>query len=186
MTLTDTILSNPSPLAILAGVVRATLAWQRGLTWPEYRLAHGLKRLLAPRLDHRLPGVSLVNDKGRHDDAEYLTTTAAPLGVVVRACRAAGASLHLVNSLKRRPAANGQRDEFSVAHLVWTHDDGRQTEAFLFPAAKGRGVDVYAHAEASVADPAEHLRETQQVDGDPRGVVRSVLESDRVASWGQA
>jgi hypothetical protein len=174
MTLTDTILSNAVLLAGLTALVRAALAWQRGLTWPEYRLAHGGKRLLAPRLDGRLPGVSLVNPKGYHDDAEYLRTIDAPAAVVVRHLRRGGGSLHLINSLKRRPTPAGGH-QYSVAHLVWTHDNGRQTEAYLFPAAEGRGVDVYAHSETSVADPAGHLQRTKQVDGDPRGVVGAAL-----------
>jgi hypothetical protein len=63
-----------------------------------------------------------------------------------------------------------------VAHLVWTHDDGTQSEAYLFRGADG-GIDIYSHGEPSVTTPKEHL-EGEQIDGDPRGVVRDALSKN--------
>jgi len=173
-TITDTILGDPILLALLALVIRAGLAWQRSLTWPEYRTLHGVKRLAFPRLDARLPGVNLVNEKGYVDDGEYLDTVPGSVRSVVKQLTAAGGSLHLINSIKRRSTPNGP--QLSAAHVVWTHDDGNQTEVYLFGAVDG-GTDVYAHHEESVTNPDGHLTNFQ-TDGDPRGVVTAALAGD--------
>jgi len=171
-TLTDTILSTPALLALLALVIRGVLYSQRGLSWYEYRTLHGLKRLLAPRLDDRF-GVSLVNPKGYRDDGEFLYTDIITVSAVAKYLHGRGGSYHLVNSLKRRTTPDGTV-QYSRAHLVWFHGDGTQTEVYLFAAVDG-GTDVYAHHETAVTDPDGHLTDGQ-TDGDPRGVVRNALE----------
>lgn len=170
----DVVVSWPLLAALLATLLRAGLAWQAELSWPEYRLLHGAKRVTFPTLQ-RLPlGFdSFVNHKDGRDDAEFLTTRAASPKAVVGHLRSAGGSLHLINSVKRRP--DGLGDPLSVAHVVWTHDEA-QTEAFLFHNADGT-TDVYAHHETSVTDPDGHLTDPQH-DGDPRGVVREALEAN--------
>jgi hypothetical protein len=163
MSIPETIAQNPE-LAVLAGIIlRAILAWQRGLSWYEYRTLHGLKRLIAQRYPRDSIGpVSLVNRKGGRDDAEYLGYSEASPREVVRELRSHGFGLHLLASLKVRPVGQA-----SYAQLIVT-DDEMQTECYLFPAEGG--TDVYAHFERS-AGSIRHLTDTDQVDGDPREVV---------------
>jgi hypothetical protein len=174
MTITETLADSPALLVALALVMRAGLAWQRSLTWPEYRLLHGGKRLLFPVLQRRAPlGFdSFVNAKGGRDDAEYLRTYQASVRDTVSRLTAAGGSLHLLNSIKRRPGEHG--DPLTAAHVVWDHGTD-QTEAYLFANADGT-TDVYAHFEPSPEMPLEHLGGGQQQDGDPRGVVTAALD----------
>lgn len=170
MGLAETIFENPALLAGLAAVVLAAVRYQRGLSWFEYRRIHGLKVLLFPILDRRTNvGVSLVNAKLRaEDDDEFLGVAGISPRQVAKLLVAAGGSYHLVNSIKSRPDDEGG-SEYSVAHVVFFHDDGTQTEVYLF--RSDSGTDVYAHHETAVTDPDGHIMETQQVDGDPRGVV---------------
>ena len=173
----------PQLLAVVAIVARVARAWQASLTWPEYRALHRFKRGVFPLVD-RLAGVTLplvrvtlpgpillVSDKGGRDDAEYDRTAKGTLREVAGDLRAAGASLHLLNSLKRRPAdfaEDATGDTLSGAHLVWTIDDD-QVEAYLFR-NDGGTVDIYVHTEASVDNPLAHLT-GEQIDGDAYGVV---------------
>lgn len=170
----DALVASPILLLVVAAVMRAALAYQRGLTWPEYRTLHGLRRLVFPVLDRREPfGYGVwVSRKGGRDDGEFVQTEWSGLYRTAERLRCGGASLHLLSSLKRRPDTHG--DPLSAAHVVWSHADGSQTEAYLFENGDGT-TDVYAHHEASVTDPAGHLTGRQQ-DGDPRGVVTSALE----------
>lgn len=168
------------PLAAAALTVIMILAvhYQRGLTWTEYRTIHRLKVALFPVLDRRVWD-GFVNQKARRGaDAEYLTTVDAPLREVASRLRDGGGSWHLLCSIKRRPAADGSaaQTEYSALHLVWTHDDGTQTEAYAFRNADG-SVDVYAHHETSVTGPGGHLSDPQH-DGDPYGVARRGLKPD--------
>jgi hypothetical protein len=171
-TATEWLLANPEAAFLLGLVLRAGLAWQSELTWYEYRTLHGLRRMLFPILHKALPFYQrFVSKKRGRDDAEYIVTLSKSPRGVVSELRAAGGSLHLLSSIKKRPDKYG--DPWSVAHVVWTHDDGNQTEAFLFANSDG-GTDVYAHYETGVSDPVGHLTD-KQTDGDPRGVVKSAL-----------
>jgi len=167
---------TPLLIAVVAILARAGLAWQRGLTWPEYRVIHGLRRRLFAAFDPLADdlGRSLVNQKGGRDDAEYLATISGSVSDVVGVLRDGGASLHLLSTVKRRPDGT-----LSAAHLVWTHADGQQTEAYLFDNGDGT-VDIYAHIEASVTDPANHVGGDEQRPGDPRGVVTDALAATSV------
>jgi len=170
---TDRLLDNPAAVAALAALLRGVLAYQSELSWPEYRTAHAAKRATFPTLQRISPaGLSFVNTKGYRDDAEFVTTVDNSLRAVVERLRDGGGSLHLINSIKRRETPEGR--QYSAAHVVWTHGDGQQTEAYLFHSVGEAGVDVYAHSEASVTDPVAHL-DGPQPDGDPRGVVREAL-----------
>jgi hypothetical protein len=181
-TVTDTLASSPELLAVAAVALRALLAWQRGLTWPEYRTLHTLKRLLFPRLARHAPDVLLwVSDKAGREDAEFIATYPAPLRPTVHDLRAGGATLHLLASVKRRPGEYG--DRLSAAHLRWDHGTD-QTEAYLFRNADGT-TDVFAHFEASPETPLEHL-DGAQTDGDPRGVVHRALGLSRAGERGPA
>jgi len=172
-TVVDTLGAYPLLAVALAVTLRAALAWQRELTWPEYRVVHSAKRVVFPVVQRYEPFgfAEFVNRKGGRDDAEYLLTHSGGVRAVVRELREGGASLHLINSLKRRPGDHG--DPLSAAHVVWTHADGTQTEAYLFANADG-STDLYSHFETSVQDPEGHLSDGQ-TDGDPRGVVTGAL-----------
>jgi hypothetical protein len=174
MTITETLADSPALLVALALLMRAVLAWQRSLSWPEYRTLHGGKRLLFPVLQRRAPlGFdSFVNRKGGRDDAEYLRTSQASVRDTVARCTAAGGSLHLLNSIKRRPDTHG--DPLTAAHVVFDHGTD-QTEAFLFANDDDGTTDVYVHFEPSPETPLQHLGGGQQQDGDPRGVVDAAL-----------
>ena len=173
MTTVEGLLAEYWWLAVALGLAsRAFLAWQRELTWPEYRTLHGLKRLTFPvahpYAKKYLGFSSLINDKGGRDDAEYIDTMHFRPRDIVRSLRAGGGSLHLLASLKRRPDGT-----LSWAHVVWDHGTD-QTEAYIF--ANGDGsTDVYSHFEPSPETPVEHLGGDLQTDGDPRGVVRDAL-----------
>ena len=182
MTIADQIFGDPALVALLAVVIRAVVAYQRGLSWYEYRTLHGLKRLLFPRLDGRV-GVSLVNEKGGVSDDEFVGHRTGSVKTIARTLVRAGGSYHLVCSIKRRHL-RGRRQEYSAAHVVWFHDDDTQTEAYLFK--HKRGVDVYAHHETAVTDPDGHIENTQQVDGDPRGIVTAALWPERAGTTAQA
>jgi cold shock CspA family protein len=173
-TAVDVLTDRPELAAALIVVLRLARAWQSDLSWYEYRTLHGFKRILFPALESTAP-VSLVNDKGGREDAEYLTTRKATVTDTVRTLRQGGGSLHLVCSVKRRPATHG--DPLTRAHVVWHHPDGNQTEAFVFANDDG-STDVYVHYEPAPTDPVDHLQGDEQVDGDPRGVVRAALGLD--------
>lgn len=157
-------LTDPVPLAILTLAIFAAIQYQRTLSWPEYRAIHRFKLRVFPSLG---PPFVHVKRRPEHDD-EYLTTRDAPVRAVWQSLVDAGGSPHIISSVKQRPGADGGV-EFSQAHVVWFHEDGSQTEAYIF----GDG-SVYAHHEPSVQDPEAHLS-GPQTDGDPKGVVRMAL-----------
>lgn len=194
-------LTDPAILAILGGVLAVVLLWQRSLTWREYRTIHRVKARVFPVLSRLTPDAipprlrrvpllgrvlsfafafdSFVNEKGyREDDAEYLRTDPRTVKQVFDRLVAAGGSPHLISSVKRREWPDGAI-QYSEAHVVWSHDDGTQTEAYLFGPVDDSGIgepatDVYVHHEISVTDPDGHLSRGQS-DGDPRGVVTEAL-----------
>jgi len=163
-------------LVVVVGIVaRLARAWQHQLSWPEYRAAMRVKRGLFPLVD-RVAGTAIlwVSDKGGRSDPEYQFTADGSVRDVVRDLRDAGASLHLISSLKRRPDDFSKGDvtggPYSAAHVVWTLDEaGDQVEAYVFRNDDGT-VDVYAHTEASVDNPIAHLTGTQH-NGDKYDVL---------------
>jgi len=165
---------NQSPLAFagLTAVVVLLLYYQRTLSWAEYRRLHALKVRVLPYVDNHTD-LFVISEKGGYNDAEYLHTVDAPVTTVFTQLRDGGGSPHLINSVKVRPHPDGRGPQYSAAHLVWTHDDGSQTEAYLFGFDTGV-TDVYVHHEPGVANVDKHLS-GKQVDGDPRGVVRDAL-----------
>jgi hypothetical protein len=162
-------LTDPVPLAVLTLVIFAVVQYQRTLSWTEYRQIHRLKRRFFPLLDRVWP--HFVHDKNAVDDPEYLTTRPQKPRTVWKQLVSEGASPHVIASLKRREWPDGVVD-YSVAHAVWTHADGTQTEAYLFRAPTG--TDVYVHNETAVTDADGHLSDPQ-TDGDPKGVVKRAL-----------
>jgi hypothetical protein len=119
--------------------------------------------------------VLLVSRKGGRDDAEYVTTVGGSVREVVKDLQAAGASLHLINSIKRRPDTHG--DPLTAAHVVWTiPGEGDQVEGYIFRNDDGT-IDLYAHTEASTDNPLAHLTGTQ-TDGDAHGVVPELASAE--------
>jgi hypothetical protein len=166
----DLILDDPVYAAVVVLAIRAILAYQRGLTYTEYRSIHALKRRWFPILD-RVLWPRFVHEKGGREDAEYLRTVEATPREVFATLVAGGGSPHVVASVKRQPDGR-----LSRAHVVWRHGDGRQTEAYAFDLGDGTTA-VYAHEEPSVLRLRAHLDGSKQVDGDPRGVVSAALET---------
>jgi hypothetical protein len=174
-------LTDPVVLAVLTLALAGVLRYQRGLSWTEYRAIHRPKARLFPILDRLKPGgfSSFINNKRyRSDDAEYLRTDPRAVKQVWKTLVRKGGSPHLISSVKERETPAGP--QLSAAHVVWTHADTTQTEAYLFPNPDG-STDVYVHHETSVQDPEGHLSDPQ-TDGDPRGVVTEALltENDTV------
>jgi hypothetical protein len=169
---------NYELVVILGLVLRALRAWQTELTWPEYRAIHRVKRGVFPaymRLSKAvalLPSLPLVYDKNGRDDAEFIATVDAPLRRTVKSLRASGGTLHVLNSLKRRPDTHG--DPYTAAHVVW-YVGGDQVEAYLFRNDDGT-VDVHAHTETSTDDPLGHLTD-EQINGDKYGVLPTLKPS---------
>jgi len=172
-------LTDPVPLAALTLVLYALVRWQTTLTWPEYQTLHGLRRRYFAALDalgDRL-GRSLVNDKGGRDDPEFLVTVSGSVKDVAKTLTRGGGSYHLLSTIKRRPGDHG--DRLSAAHVVWVHEDGQQTEAYLFDNSTAT-VDIYAHVEAAVTDPENHVGGGEQVAGDKRQVIADALADTSV------
>lgn len=171
--MTDIPPSDPVLLAALTLIIAAAVHYQRGLTWTEYRSIHRLKVRYFPLLQRMDPfGFSkFVHEKRGHTDPEFVTSRNQSVRAVWKQLVAEGFSPHLICSIKKRTA--GEETQYSAAHAVWLHEDGSQTEAYLFRFTQGR-TDVYAHHETSVVDPDGHLTDPQH-DGDPRGVVRDAL-----------
>jgi len=168
-TVVELLTEHPQLVVVVAILARLGRAWQSSLSWPEYRAVHRFKRGVFP-LVSRIAGnrILLVSDKGGRDDAEYQATVDASVRDTVASLRGAGASLHLINSLKRRPDTHG--DPLTAAHVVWFVDEtGEQVEAYLFRNSDGT-TDVYVHTETAVDDPLGHLTDAQ-TDGDAHGVL---------------
>lgn len=164
--------SYPVLVIAIGLLMRAGLAWQRELSWYEFRTLHGLKRMVFPVLDRLEPmgfGLFVTEKRGRNDP-EFIVTNEGGIRETVSLLRNGGGSLHLLSSIKRRPVRHG--DPFSRAHVVFTEGQ-LQTEAFVFLNDDGT-TDVYVHKEASVTDPEAHLEGAFE-DGDPSGKVSAKL-----------
>jgi len=180
--------TNPLAYAALVVAVVAVVAWQATIGFGTAWRINRAKQLLFPVADRfRRPLVRhvrrysptaagvlngviphLIHEKGRTTDAEYLETWAARPGTAFDRLRAAGFVPNLASSLKRRPGSHGT-PKLSILSMVYYHEDGTQTEAYLFDNPDGT-LDVYGHLETSVINPRGHLSDEQR-DGDPRGVL---------------
>ncbi len=163
--------TDPLVFAALTVAIMVVVLWQRTLTWEEYSRFHALKLRVLP-LVNKHTTLFVVSRKGGREDAEYLGTDDRSVKDVFAELRSAGFSPHLVNALKVRPHPTGSGNQYTAAHLVYTHSDGTQTEAYLFDAPDG--TDLYGHHEPGVVNADKHL-DGPQTDGDPRGVVTPVL-----------
>jgi hypothetical protein len=171
MGIVDQITQNPKLGVALILLLRFLVAYQRGLSWTEYRIYHSLKRGIFPVIDSLIPRVNFVNRKGYREDKEFIRTYADDVRGTWRALNEIDGSPHLISSIKRRRTPEGP--QYSVAHVVWLHQ-GKQTEAYLFPSIDGSGTDIYAHAETSVLRGIQHITSTKQIDGDPREIIKEL------------
>ena len=170
MTLPE-LFSSPVALAGLTLVLAAVLYFQRTLSYSEYNQFHRLRLRLFPPLS-RLTSLFLVSEKGYRDDAEYVATVSASPTRLYRQLTDAGLSPHLISSIKRRETPTGVT-QYSILHFVKQHG-ATQSEVYCFEADSG-AVDLYAHNEATVLTPEQHLEDTNQEDGDPRNVIPPAL-----------
>jgi len=160
----DLLAQYPELAALAPVVIRAIQIWQGSLSWYEYRTAHGIKRFVLRR-------TGITHPKGGRDDAEFVKTIdKSPKAIAQRLCRNGG-DLHLLASMKRRPATHG--DPLTAAHVVFYHGERMQTEAYIFRNDDGSS-DLYAHTETSTSDPDGHLTD-EQLDGDTEGIVKDAL-----------
>jgi hypothetical protein len=157
-------LQDPLFIAVATLVIIAAVAYQRDLTYREYREWMRLKRRLFPILDRLEPFgfSSFVHEKDvPKDDDEFYAHTDLEPRELWRRLTAEGGDPHLVSSLKRRPVG-----QLSKWHFVWMHGDGTQSEVYIFPDGA-----VYVHHETGVQDVDGHLS-----DGIEAGDVRGVLD----------
>jgi len=169
--LPDALARSPAALGAVVALVTLLVAWQRTLSWSEYRTGHAAKRALFPLID-RLTSLFVISRKGWRQDPEYMGSTDGRVRALWQRLVDSGASPHLLASLKRRPLPDGTQ-QYAAAHVVWIHADDSQTEVYLFRAPEG-GTDVYAHHEPDVMNPRAHLTGPQR-NGDPRGMLASAL-----------
>lgn len=186
------LLTDPLPLALLTLALFAAGLYQYTLPWGAYKRIHDLKVRTLPLVDRYTKLFVVSNKDAPDDDAEHIATIDDDVREVwtalIESQRSKSlvnlllnlvgfgrsgtvSSPHLINSVKRLPDG-----ALSAAHAVFIHEDGSQTEAYLFDAEDG-GTHVYAHYETGFTDAEKHLSDGQE-DGDPRGVVRDALGVD--------
>jgi len=163
--------NDPVALSLITLGLFALLLIQRRLGWQKYKRIHRAKVRLFPILQRLIPSYLFVSEKGYRDDAEYQDTWNRSVKATWHELTSigVGGSPHLLSSIKRRETPEGP--QYSAAHVVWTHADGKQTEAYLFENPDGT-TDIYGHMETGVTDPEGHLSDPQ-TDGDPREVIPS-------------
>lgn len=192
--MTQVIFNNPVALGVLTLALIGVILWQATLPYKVVAQINRGKRLLFPPIERFkrplvkqarkvsptlatvLQGVipHLIHDKGRTNDDEYIKTWECSRREAFDRLKDAGLNPNVASSLKRRPGSHGQNPpmQLSVLSMVQYHDDGTQTEFYVFDNGNG-SVDIYAHNETSITDPKGHLN-NPQVDGDPKGVLSAV------------
>lgn len=160
-------LTDPVLLAVLAGLLALGLWLQRGVGYDRYQRIQKHKKRILPKLTYLWP--HFIHNKGStKTDPEFLAEWSTDLRTAFDTLNDAGASPHLICSLKKRKRRGGFGRQYSDLHFLWVHPDGTQTETYVFGTKDG--VDVYAHNEAVVTEMQEHLS-GKQIDGDPKDVV---------------
>jgi len=174
------IFDDPVLVALLAVVLRAGIAWQRGLTYREVIVLESAKRNIARTLERLLPitlpllgwtipspaqaGRALTREA---HVADHVTTVDASPREIVRAIRPPFQP-NLFSTSKYRVA----NDSVEWAHTQWAiyydHDgDPWKTHIYFF--VVGPETAVYAHTEPSEATPEAHTRGGEQLPGDAHG-----------------
>ena len=172
----DTLLNNPYIVTGIALAVIVIYHYVKQMPYSEFvfvtQVKHRLFLLLQPLAKQR--GLRLVTTKGyRENEDEFITTVDKSPKELAKQFKANNIDQHLIAGSKRRKMPNGS---FQWAHTHWTyqHDNGKQTEFWLFTNPDGT-VDIQGHHEDSVFDPDGHL-ETPYTPGDPKGVLDPILE----------
>lgn len=170
-TVPELLAAEPLLAAALTLAILAVVGWSHTMTYTEFRLAHLAKCYLFDALDavaRRRLSRPLVHVKRGRD---YVRTVGHDPRRVAQYLHDRDATPHLVATAKAREVEG--RRQWAHTQWVWFHDDGSQTEAYLFRDDDG-ATDVYAHHETAVTDPDGHLTDGQ-THGDPRGVVRDAV-----------
>ena len=168
------ILENPALVLTLTALVAFAVHWQKGLTYREFLMAHRIKCyafLLLDPIATRYGRPLVYTKPAAPNSDEYVRTVQdSPHEVAMQIDDVF--SPHLIATAKRRHTVDGPQ----FAHSQWrqVHDDGMQTEVYLFQAAGG-GTVVYAHAETRVEDPEGHLTDAQY-PGDYFGAFASAYD----------
>lgn len=173
MNIEEIVLSDPVLLIGLTLLLIIGVHYQRGLTYREFRMLHMLKCYVFAALDSRARelGRPLVWTKEyREDSPDFLETIEVSPKNVALELRKYGCSPHLLATAKCRKTSTGV--QWAHSQWVYFHDDGLQTEIYLFSSEDS--TDVYAHLEGSVTDPKAHL-DNKQIHGDPRGVFKQAI-----------
>ena len=160
---------DPAVLGVVAAVIIILAHLQRGLSWREYQTIHTGRLLLFPILQRRLSWKLFESRKHGRDDDEYVTTVDLSPRAAFKQLVNAGASPHLLSSVKYRENDAGR--EYAVAHVIFGAT-GTQTEVWLFEGDDG--TDVYAHKETHVTDPEGHVNDPYE-PGDPDGHLAEVF-----------
>lgn len=170
----DTLLGDPAFVLALSIVILVGYHYIARMPYSEFVLATQLKHRLAaitgPYAQSR--GLRIVTTKQYREDDEYVATVGKSPRQLATAFKSAGINQHLIAGSKRRETPDG----LQWSHTQWTyqHDDGRQTEVWVYPNGNG-STDIYAHREASVFDPDDHLS-TPFDPGDPAGVLDGIVD----------
>lgn len=176
MSLTDSILSDPTVVSLLAATLLALVWYVRGIGPRQAvaldRLRRPLWRVLDPLA--RRVGRPLLIDKTDRDD-EDICHVAADRRALLAALWEHGFAWNPLSMVKYRDVDGRRQYALSVVHRESPSSPSQQ-DVHIFPGPRG-GWDVYGHSEPSVTDPADHVAGGQQVSGDPEGVVRAALET---------
>ncbi len=159
----DAIFGNPVATVGLIILIYLLLGIQRTLSFREFRTLQLLKIFIFPLLD------SWATKRGRpllrykdlpETETEFIKRVEDSPRAVYRRFRDAGASPHLLATLKARSA--GDRPQFAYAQmLILDSETNMQTEFYFFP-AKGGGTDIYGHRETAVTSPTQHVGNAQE------------------------
>lgn len=166
MTLLPPELSTPIAIAVIGLLVAVGYHYQKGLAYREYTEIQRFKPRVFAILDLLQPAGfrSFVHEKEHpENEDEYYTTTNASPKTVWKRLKDAGFAPHLISSTKRRPDGS-----LSKWHWVQLHDDGTQTEVYLFQDGA-----LYVHHETAATDVAGHLSDGI-TPGDPRETLSDV------------
>jgi hypothetical protein len=165
------ITSRPWVVAVLGIALIGWWYYQRSLTLTEYREWQRAKTLLFPILDpvSRARGRPLVIES--HGEPERVYETLGPRAVASVLVRG-GLEPHLASTLKELPGNGG----YALYQLVYTHDNGKQTEVALFR-RDGGGTVVHVHLETQFTDIPGHWGDPVE-HGDPRNVLGEVSVQD--------
>ena len=170
----ETVFNNPTLMLALTIAIVLVHHYVKQMPYSEFvlltQIKHRVFAILAPFAATR--GLEITRTKGyRDDEDEYVATTDYTPRELAQLFKANGIVQHIISRSKRRETPNGR--QWTHSHWVYQHDNGKQTEIWLFVNPDGT-TDIQAHYEESVFDPDGHL-ETPWTPGDPKGVLDPIL-----------